>query len=397
MKRILVCPRSVALSEAIAAAGERPARSSFYAAQGSVAHQVAEGHLLWRGGEINVTMPQPGQVVEYEGHKITVDDDMHEHAAAFAAYVRGLMVEGDVLFVETTVRLDKLVGPEADLYGHLDVAIWSPSRGILIVIDYKYGRGVRVHALDNPQLKTYALGAIETLPIPLDQVKTVELHVFQPRVYGASPPDVIATVDLLMWGEDELAPTVHEIMRDGAVARPYVTGDHCQFCPALAHCPAMRERAKKAARKAFGAEPVLPKAFTDAELADVLDEIDVIKPFFAAAEEEAEERAIGQGRHIPRRKVVAGRGRRVWIEQDQTKLIPKIQALGINDIYEEPEIKSPTQIEKAVKKLPDKKEKLAKFKELVELKSGALSLVKASDPKPEASVRPASEVFKDAA
>jgi hypothetical protein len=399
MKRILFCPRSVALAEAIAASGEKVPRSSRYAAEGSVAHYVAETYLksnTFEAGNAGELYPV-GKVIEHEGHQITIDDDMHEHGAAYARYVNGLRNDDSKVFVETTVRLDEVVGSEADVYGHLDAAVWTPSTGILDVIDYKYGRGVKVSALDNPQLKSYGLGAIYTLPIPMTKVRLIRLHVFQPRIYGASPPDTIATVDLLMWGTDEMAPVIREIMRDGAIARPYVTGDHCQFCPALAHCPAMRERAKRAARKAFGAEPVLPAALTDAELADVLDELDVVKPWFAAAEEEGDERAIGQGRHIRGRKIVLGRGRRVFIEKDQKKLAQSIHALGINDIYEEPVLKSPTEIEKAVKKLPDKKEKLAKFKELVDLKPGAKKLVKASDPKPEVSSRSASEVFKQAA
>lgn len=395
MKRIIECPRSVALAEAIAAAGEKPARTSRYAAEGSVAHFVAEGYLKPEGRP-SIEYP-PGMNYEYEGYQIEIDDDMHEHGAAYARYVNDLRAPDSKVYVETTVRLDKLVGEEADVYGHLDAAVWTPSTGILDVIDYKYGRGIKVSALDNPQLKSYGLGAIYTLPIPLAKVKAIKLHVFQPRIHGVSPPDTVATVDLLMWGEDVLKTTIDEIRRDGAIAKPYVTGDHCQFCPALAHCPAMRERAKRAARKAFGAEPVLPAALTDAELADVLDEIDVVKPWFAAAEEEADERAIGQKRHIRGRKIVLGRGRRVYIEKDPKALAQSIHALGINDIYEEPVIKSPTEIEKAVKKLPDKKDKLVEFKKLIDLKPGAPKLVKASDPKPEVSGRPASEVFKEAA
>ena len=380
LKRILECPRSVALAEAIGSTG----KASVYAAEGSVAHTVAEAYL--RG----TPAPAVGTVVEQDGYKITVDQDMHDHGREYATYVRGLMVEGDVCFIETTVRLDSVVGEAANMYGHLDAAIWSPSRGLLIVVDYKYGRGVRVSALDNAQLKAYGLGAIYTLPaVDPDDVKTIEAHVFQPRVPGMSAPDTIPAVDLLMWGHEEVAPTIAEIEQDGAVKRPYVTGDHCRFCPALAQCPAMRDRAIKAAQKAFADDPVPESALSDDEMADLLNEIDVCEPWFDAVRKESLIRAE-RGGNIRDRKLVAARGRRAWSDEQNVPVALVSLGLSKSDIYET-SLRSPAQIEKKVAKANREA-----FNALWTMRSSGHSLVPTSDPRPGVRVATAAEAFRDA-
>lgn len=382
LERILACPRSVLLTDAIGAVGT----SSKYAAEGSVAHTVAEAYLR---------SEQPaavGEVVEYEGHAILVDDAVHEHGKAYAAYVRALLRENyhGVLFVEETVRLDEVVGPDADMYGHLDAAVWHPTSGVLHIIDYKYGAGVRVEPFDNPQLKAYALGAMYSLGIAPGAVRTVKLHVYQPRMNNIEH-DTIPAIDLLIWGAEVLAPTITAILQND-VRNEYTTGDHCRWCPALAHCPAIRERANRAAQAAFASPDATPRALSTAELADVLDEIDVIEPWLDAAREEAKRRAIEDHDIAPRYKLVEGRSSRVW-RGDVTTLPPRLRKLGLKkaDIFTDPAIRSVAQIETRLKKL--KTARLDLFGELWEKKSGAPSLVKETNPRPSVRAETAQDVF----
>lgn len=401
LKRVLVCPRSVALSEALP-----PGKSSVYAAEGSVAHTVGEAYLRieisWLGGcfddpgNYDATAAAkpllPGKVVQHEGYSITIDGDMHCYAREYRDYVRGLMKPDSKLFVETTVRLDEVVGPEADMYGHLDAAVWTPSEHTLDVIDYKYGRGVPVSPLDNPQLKAYGLGALFSLPeIDPDTVNYVRTHVVQPRVPGPKlPPDIIPTVDLLRWGYEEVEPVLSLIRKDGAIGTDYVTGEHCRFCPALAICPAMRDRATKAAQKAFGADlKRKPENLTDDELADLLDELDVVEPLFAAAAGEALLRAE-RGSNIRGRKLVASRGKRVWIDEDEAaRALSDKFGLTHKDIFTKPELRSVAQIEREI---TDRRAR-PKFNELWTMKSSGFALAKQTDPRPAAHAASAADVF----
>ena len=383
LKRILACPRSVALAEAIRSTG----RASVYAAEGSVAHTVAECYLRDRKHDA----PKVGSIVKHDGYDVVVDADMHRFGEAYARYVWSLMEKGDHLYVENTVRLDVIVGEEANMYGHLDAAIWSPKRRLLIVIDYKYGRGVRVSALDNPQLKAYALGAMFTLgEIDPDEVRYLEAHVFQPRLPGASQPDKMHVLDLLDWGHGEVAPVVASIQKDGAVQNPYVTGDHCRFCPALSQCPAIRDRAVKAAQKAFEDKPIPPSALSDDEIAEALDEVDIVEAWFEAVRAEAKRRAEA-GRSIAGRKLVESKGRRVWVEDDHV-IDATLEDMGVraSAIYHL-ERMSVAQAEKLVPPA-----RLEQFNELWTFKSTGNALVPTSDKRPPLRVKPAHEAFKDA-
>jgi hypothetical protein len=385
LKRILACPRSVVLAEAVAPGA---GRGSVYAAEGSVAHTVAEMYL--RGDVIPPTYIV-GAIVVHEGFEIAITAEMHQHGREYRDYVRGLMLipesrgADDQLFIENTVSLDAIVGVDANMYGHLDAAIWSPSRKLLIIVDYKYGRGVKVSAIDNDQLKAYALGAMHALDADPRVVETVETHVFQPRVPSPGGFDTMSGAELLTWGRGVLAPVVSLIMQDGAQHKPYTTGDHCRFCPAKAQCPALRDRAVKAAQKAFEDKPIPPSAHTDDEIADFLDEWDVIEVYGDALHAEALRRAEA-GNNIRGRKVVPSRGKRVWNDDVDSAALQAVVPFA--DIYEPRKFKTVAQLEKVVPA-----DRLGVFNDLWTSKSSGNSLVKTSDTrKPVA--RPAHEVFK---
>ena len=54
------------------------------------------------------------------------------------------------------------------------------SDGTMHVIDYKHGLGILVSAEDNPQMKCYALGALELFDDIYD-IDTVSMTIYQPR------------------------------------------------------------------------------------------------------------------------------------------------------------------------------------------------------------------------
>jgi hypothetical protein len=368
LKRILTCPRSVALAEALGATG----RASIYAAEGSVAHVVAESYL----GEGGITAPRVGTIVMHDGYEIVVDSDMHRFGKAYAQYVFSLMEPGDKLYIEQTVRLDAIVGEDANMYGHCDAVIWSPRRRRLIVVDYKYGRGVKVSALDNPQMKAYALGAMFTLAdIDPDEVRTVETHVFQPRVSSSTPPDEMHVLDLLEWGHGEVAPTLAMIEADGAISRPYVTGDHCRFCPAKSQCPALRERVLQAAQRAFAEAPLPPSLLSEDEIAEALKEVEIARAWFDAVESEALRRAKA-GKTIPGRKLVESRGRRVWKDPMMVGAWMADNGYEPDEFLTERELKSVAQIEKVLSTGDLARQD---FKELWTTKSSSQTLAPVSD------------------
>jgi hypothetical protein len=348
LARILACPRSVSLGEAVAAAAQTSPgqkKASGYAAEGSVAHTVAEAHLRRAHGE-NVEMPLVGTTTTVDGHTVLIDTSMHVHGSHYAKEIVGMLLPGDELFIEKTVNMDAAL-PGAGMYGHLDVAIWSPSTSTLHDVDYKYGRGIVVSAVDNAQMKAYAYGALTSLPsIDPDDVKIIKTHIIQPRVPTKSPVDTMPAVDLLMWMFNDVKPVIEEIMRDGAINRPYVTGPQCRYCPAKSACPALRDRALHAAQKAFGAAPTPPTALSDKELSQIVSEAEIIEPFIDAAKDELLDRVNNGG--VAGWKSVPTRPARVWASPDW-HTAEELRQLGLTDkqIYEA-KLRTPPQIEKLV-------------------------------------------------
>ena len=66
----------------------------------------------------------------------------------------------------------------AESFGTADCIIVAD--GMLTVIDFKYGLGILVEAEENPQMRMYALGALNLFESLYD-IQTVRMIIFQPR------------------------------------------------------------------------------------------------------------------------------------------------------------------------------------------------------------------------
>lgn len=101
--------------------------------------------------------------------------------------------DGYAAFVLETLALVKLkcFDPIVLIEQHLDFSCYVPDGfgtgdavivgdGTLHVIDFKYGQGILVDADDNPQMKLYALGALELFGSLYD-IDEVSMTIYQPR------------------------------------------------------------------------------------------------------------------------------------------------------------------------------------------------------------------------
>ena len=347
------CPGSVNLVSTLPSTPSQPA------AEGTLAHSIAAWCLT------DGTTPDKylGKTIEVEGFKFTVDQEM---------------IDGIVLYLETIIKLklessrhevaltDVLSKWDEDLGGTADFATYSPARKLLRVIDFKYGAGVFVSADDNKQLKTYALGALLAVNAPVD---LVEVYIVQPRFEGAEPVRMQAfpAFDLIEFA-GELAEAAKATRAPDA---PLIAGPWCKktFCPAARVCPALERMQHALVESTFSA--VVP--FDAKRLADALAAIPLVEARIKAINEFAYERATA-GDAIPGYKLVEKRARRHWTNEDAVIEWAKARAI---EPFEKPELKSPAQLEKGLKK-PEKAE-LAAFTASV---SSGTSLVVEADPRP---------------
>lgn len=136
------------------------------------------------------------------------------------------------------------VRPELHIEQHLDYGLWVPEGfgtgdtcvvggGKLVIIDLKYGKGVKVMAQDNPQLKLYALGAMDLYDYAYD-FREVVLTICQPRLCHTDHW-VISAQALREWADGELRRRA-QLAWEGKGER--VSGSWCRFCRVKQGCPA---------------------------------------------------------------------------------------------------------------------------------------------------------------
>lgn len=184
--RWMACPGSVALEAPF------PDTSSEFAAEGTLAHEIAAKCLD------NDVDPAAliGQRFPVDGFEFTVDQSMADHVNDYMKLVREY-AEGGELMVEKRVGIGHLTGEEG-AGGTSDVIIIKGAE--IIVMDLKYGMGVRVDANENPQLMLYALGALNEYEIIGDfDIVTMVIH--QPRLNHVSEYS-IPVEELMKFADD---------------------------------------------------------------------------------------------------------------------------------------------------------------------------------------------------
>jgi hypothetical protein len=210
----------------------------------------------------------------------------------------------------------------------------------LQIVDLKGGKGVSVSAVDNPQMKLYALGALGLYEFLYD-IKTVRMTICQPRLESISTYE-ISREELVSWAEDILIPAAQLAWNGEGDFDP---GEYtCKFCRAKATCRARTEKNLQIARFDFKQASLLSKN----EIVEILAYTDEIaawcKDIWAWAETQALE-----GEEFEGFKIVEGRSNRVY--SDEKAVITKLSEAGYsdNEIYIR-SLKGITALEKALGK-----------------------------------------------
>ncbi|RYR80732.1 DUF2800 domain-containing protein, partial [Staphylococcus pseudintermedius] len=119
-------------------------------------------------------------------------------------------------------------------FGTGDVIVYAA--GVLEIIDLKFGKGVEVSAIDNPQLRRYGLGAYELLSI-LEAVHTVKMTIVQPRLDNFSTEEMNAE-KLVAWGTDYVKPRAALAYKGEG---EFKAGAQCFVCENKQSCPSRAE------------------------------------------------------------------------------------------------------------------------------------------------------------
>lgn len=313
--RWINCPGSVALSDQC----PTPASSS-YADEGTLAHAIGELKLRYVNDEIskrqlNAKMKPLLQSEYYCG-------EMEEATGYYAdAVIEALEAAGEdaELMIEQQFSLSRWV-PEG--FGTSDAVVIGG--GVIQVIDLKYGKGIKVDARNNPQLRLYGLGAANLFDSLYD-FDTVRMTIIQPRLDHISTEELPLS-ELLAWAEDDVKPRAQMAM-DGTDYT--AVGDWCRFCPAKAVCRKRAEYNLSIAKDDFRKPPLL----SDEEIGEVLRRADELQHWVKDVGDYALEQALA-GKQYDGWKLVEGRSVRKYA--DDLKVAEALKAAGYDEamLYE---------------------------------------------------------------
>lgn len=279
-----------------------------------------------------------------------------------------------LLLIETRLDFSEYV---PDAFGTADAIIIAD--GTMEVIDFKYGKGVKVSAVDNPQMKIYALGAYEKFSFEY-KIDRVRMTIIQPRIENFSEWE-LSVSELMVWTDGVLTPKAQQAYKgDG----PQVPGDWCQFCKVKSNCRTLTQKCIEAAKN----HPD-PKLISPDELAsDVLPMLATVKTWLAGVEDYALQQALS-GVQLAGWKIVEGRSVRKITDQEGAAVALNKAGYKTTEIYKPQELRTITDLEK----LTGKKQFAAICGDYIEKPQGKPTLAPESDKRP--AIDPLADDFKD--
>ena len=375
--RIFDCPASLVLNE------QEPDREIFEAAEGTVAHHVAEICARMRRDPeefLGMTFDSGDLDADYDeeqhsskGFAITVDDEMVQGVGEYLDRIVNL--PGDH-YVETRVNISPWC-PIPDQFGTCDHAAAAHKK--LIITDLKYGR-VRVDAEQNKQLVMYALGFINEYDWLYDFDEVI-IRIAQPRLDHF---DVWATTkaELLAIGEQIKARFALALTKKP----PFGPSEKaCRFCKVNYKCRANHDFLYSTRIMLLDddddfVEPDL-MLMSDEELSTLWKR----KPMYEKRMRDVEDylhKKVADGEFVPGLKTVAGRSSRYFTSELDAEMLLLDAGVHESKLYSKPEFVSPAMAEKLVR--GETKKKLQSF---IKSKPGKPCLVSSDDKRKDLTVQ----------
>lgn len=341
--RWLVCTPSAILESS------EPSTFSVYAEEGTEAHALAEIKLSYMLGHIN----DDEYETRFEHFKLTskyynleFNDYVNDYCQEVMTIVKEDYKHLNVkVYLEEYVKFEDIV-PNGG--GTSDVVIVGSN--FIHIIDLKFGKGVPVSAIGNPQLRLYALGAIKT-HVRECSCQEARMTIIQPRLDDMST-DFISVAELNNWAVNFVKPQAQLAI---AGKGELVPGEHCKFCKLKGKCKALADKQLAIAQAEFEDVVVENNMLEPVNMPpEVLSRILSVAPkfidWFKDVEAYASKLAINDGVQIPNYKIVEGRSTRMITDTEAVK--EKLRTAGFKeeDYLKPVELLGITSLEKNVGK-----------------------------------------------
>lgn len=352
-KRWINCTPSALLAE------EAGSKSSVYAEEGTLAHEIAEYALTkYLEGEYDPIIDDAVPLKNEHLENPLFGVDMADYIRDYCEFVIGegyeMQRQDGVCRTFLERRVD-IIDFAPDSFGSVDVTLVSDKT--IHIIDLKYGAGVKVYADMNEQMLMYALGTLKSLET--DHIEKIRMTIAQVRLDHYDTFEM-SKKDLLAWAEKVLKPAANKAIQG---IGKQVIGSWCGFCPVKAQCRAQRD----AVLADFEEKPE-PLLLSDEEIVDLIGKIDTYKSWIESVNKYVYDRAI-QGHKWEGYKLIAGRTSRVIKDE------AKIRQALLNEYLEDEVLNIKLKGIGDLEKLVGKKVFSARFGDAIESRPGAPKLV----------------------
>ena len=326
-ERWINCPASVMLGR------DLPDTTSPYAEEGTRAHELCEMLL------------NDGKTSGFTAALHAAPGEMQEAALNYR----------DIVLAKVSEAMKETPDARIMVEARLDMRAWVPdcwgtgdaliiADDTMEVVDFKYGKGVRVDAAHNAQMMLYALGALASYGSGY-LIDRVRMTIVQPRIGNVSEWETTVSA-LVKWAENTVRPAALAALNGTGKAQ---TGEWCRFCKAKALCPALAELARHTAPPSGRAasEEYAPERLTLAALSRLLPVIDLLRSWGKAVEDYCLAQALA-GQEVPGYKLVEGRS--VRVVTDAGKLAARLISHGADPaaVWRPQELRTLTELEKTV-------------------------------------------------
>lgn len=353
-KRVINCPGSVAICK-----HSPKDYGSKYAEMGTLLHDVISNVLDGKPAVIGQKLGSAELTQDIYDDKIKVALDLLDEVDPDKTMEFELEAEVEFALLDGEKEADKMFG-SCDLLGRVGNRV--------VGLDWKFGDGVAVSAEENEQGMYYLAAAMESEKYDwiFDGAEEIEVVIIQPPYIKRWTTDIerlkrftaelhaakkmakkmVKQVDGLVKAHGNKWPEYAEGTQLFLKA-----GSHCRFCSGKVNCPTMDRGIANAMR--IDLEKVDPT-----KIGVTLHNLEVLENFSTGLRALAHS-AMENGIEIPGWKIVNKRATRKWIDETEAEksvreILSEVEkdAGKIDDtVYAPVELKSPTQMEKELKKL----------------------------------------------
>ena len=336
-KRWMMCTPSARL-EATLPEQKKPKGAFDFSAEGTLAHSLSEIRLRLQFNQIgHDEYEREYEIIKthpiYQSYTSNEQADFEANVDNYVLYVRSQIGEGDVPLFEQRVDFSDWV---PDGFGTADVVILS--KHSIRVIDLKFGKGIPIHAQDNPQLRLYALGAWSKFKEEWPDIREVSYTIHQPRLDSIST-DGTSLSKLVEWANYYVKAKAKKAW---AGSGEFLPGEWCQFCKAKAQCRARADFNSELARMEFRT----PALLDEEEVAQVLSKAQSLRTWAADVEDYALNKAIQENIIPPGYKLGTSITHRTITDKALAATVLLEHGFKEQDILEPSKLKPITALEK---------------------------------------------------